>query len=49
MLEGDIPHALDMAAAFSAIKHSIPGDVCFATREEVEALIKSGGAGRIQR
>jgi len=49
MLEGDISHALEMAAAFSAIKHSIPGDVCFATRDEVETLIKSGGPGRIQR
>lgn len=49
MLEGDIGRALEMAAAFSAIKQTIPGDVCTATVDEVESLIKSGDAGRIQR
>jgi 2-dehydro-3-deoxygluconokinase len=49
MLDGDMKHAPELAAAFSAIKQTIPGDVCLASRAEVEALIKSGGAGRIQR
>ena len=49
MLEGDMGNALEMAAAFSALKQTIPGDVCTATVDEVESLIKSGGAGRIQR
>ena len=49
MLEGDVKLALDIASAFSALKHTIPGDVCTASRAEVEALIKSGDAGRIQR
>ncbi len=49
MLDGDIGLALEMASAFSALKQTIPGDVCTASRAEVESLIKSGGAGRIQR
>ena len=49
MLDGDIDMALEMAAAFSALKQTIPGDVCLATMDEVEALIKSGGGGRIER
>jgi 2-dehydro-3-deoxygluconokinase len=49
MLDGDIEQALEKAAAFSALKQTIPGDVCTATADEVESLIKSGGAGRIQR
>jgi 2-dehydro-3-deoxygluconokinase len=49
MLDGDIEQALEQAAAFSALKQTIPGDVCTATADEVESLIKSGGAGRIQR
>lgn len=49
MLDGDIERALEMAAAFSALKQTIPGDVCLATMDEVESLIESGGAGRIER
>jgi 2-dehydro-3-deoxygluconokinase len=49
MLEGDVELALEMAAAFSALKQTIPGDVCTASRFEAESLMKSGGAGRIQR
>ncbi len=49
MLDGDIERALEMASAFSALKQTIPGDVCLATMDEVESIIKSGGGGRIER
>jgi 2-dehydro-3-deoxygluconokinase len=41
--------ALEFAAAAGCLKHSIPGDFSRYTREEVEALLKSGGSGRVQR
>lgn len=41
--------ALEFAVAASALKHSIPGDFNRFTREEVEALVKGGGSGRVQR
>jgi 2-dehydro-3-deoxygluconokinase len=41
--------ALEFAAAAGCLKHSIPGDFGRYTREEVEALLKSGGSGRVQR
>ena len=41
--------ALEFAVAASCLKHSIPGDYCRLTRGEVEALIKGGGSGRVQR
>jgi hypothetical protein len=31
------------------LKHSIPGDWARLTVEEVQALVKGGGAGRVQR
>jgi hypothetical protein len=34
--------------AASALKHSIPGDFAWVTREEVESLLKGGGL-RISR
>ncbi len=49
MLGGDPEYAVNLAAAFSAIKQTIPGDVCLASRAEAEALMKSGRAGRIER
>jgi len=45
---GDLQYALDFGVANAALKHSIPGDLCWTTREEVEALLKGGGM-RIQR
>ena len=48
MLDGDIQKALDWGVAASAIKHSIPGDFAWITRDEVEGLIKGGGM-RISR
>lgn len=41
--------ALEFAVAASCLKHSISGDFSRSTREEVEALLKSGGSGRVQR
>jgi 2-dehydro-3-deoxygluconokinase len=41
--------ALDFATAASALKHTIPFDLNLVTAEEVQTLIKQGGAGRVQR
>lgn len=47
-LTGDVEYGLRFGNAFSAIKHSIPGDFAWITKEEVEAVM--GGAGlRVQR
>lgn len=40
---------LEFAVAASCLKHSIPGDFSRSTVEEIEALLKSGGSGRVQR
>ena len=41
--------ALEFAVAASCLKHSIMGDFNRSTVEEVNALIKGGGSGRVQR
>jgi 2-dehydro-3-deoxygluconokinase len=48
LLDGDVQKGLDWGVAASAIKHSIPGDFAWVTREEVEALLKGPGL-RISR
>jgi 2-dehydro-3-deoxygluconokinase len=48
LLDNDLQKGLDFGVALSAIKHSIPGDFAWVTRDEVEALIKGGGL-RISR
>jgi 2-dehydro-3-deoxygluconokinase len=48
LLEGDVQKGVDWGVATSAIKHSIPGDFAWVTREEVEALLKGPGL-RISR
>jgi 2-dehydro-3-deoxygluconokinase len=48
LLDGDLQKGLDYGVAVSAIKHSIPGDFAWVTRDEVEALLKGGGL-RISR
>lgn len=48
LLDGDLQKALDYGVAASAIKHSIPGDFNWITRDEVEALLKGPGL-RISR
>ena len=47
-LAGD-QEALEFAVAASCLKHSIPGDFNRFTADEVKALIKGGGSGRVQR
>jgi 2-dehydro-3-deoxygluconokinase len=42
LLDDDVQKGLDFGIAASAIKHSIPGDFAWITREEVQALMKSG-------
>jgi 2-dehydro-3-deoxygluconokinase len=50
VLDGREPQAcLDFAVAASCLKHSIHGDFNLASLAEVEALIKGGGSGRVQR
>lgn len=41
--------ALEFAVAASCLKHSIPGDFNRFTADEVTALVKGGGSGRVQR
>ncbi|HEV2948539.1 MAG TPA: sugar kinase [Gemmataceae bacterium] len=48
LLDGDLQKGLDWGVAASALKHSIPGDFAWVTREEVESLLKGGGL-RISR
>jgi 2-dehydro-3-deoxygluconokinase len=48
LLDNDAQKGLDYGVAASAIKHSIPGDFAWITREEVEALLKGSGL-RISR
>jgi 2-dehydro-3-deoxygluconokinase len=48
LLDGDPQKGLDWGVATSALKHSIPGDFAWVTRDEVEALLKGAGM-RISR
>ena len=48
LLDGDLQKGLDYGIAMSAIKHTIPGDFAWMTREEVEMTVKGGGL-RISR
>jgi 2-dehydro-3-deoxygluconokinase len=41
--------ALEFAVAASCLKHSIMGDFCRFTVDEVNALLKGDGSGRVQR
>ena len=46
----DLQQAVNFGSAFSAIKHSVPGDLAFVYKEEVEKLIKGRERGlRIER
>ena len=47
--ENDIQKALQFANALSALKHSIPGDLSWITRAEVEKLLASPRSLRISR
>ena len=46
---GSEQEALEFAVAASTLKHSIPGDFNRFTADEVLALVKGGGSGRVQR
>jgi 2-dehydro-3-deoxygluconokinase len=48
LLDGNLQKGLDYGVAASALKHTIPGDFDWVTREEVEALLKGPGL-RISR
>jgi 2-dehydro-3-deoxygluconokinase len=41
--------ALEFAVAASCLKHSVPGDFNRVSLDEVQALVKGGGSGRVQR
>ncbi len=50
ILDGKSPdEALEFAVAASALKHTIPGDFNYVTRDEVDALSKGDSSGRVQR
>ena len=46
---GDDQQALNFAVAASCLKHTIPGDFNMVTVDEVKALMKGDGSGRVQR
>ncbi len=48
-LSGDIDKGVKYGNALASLKHSIPGDLNWATLEEVEGLVKGSGSLRIQR
>ena len=48
LLDGNLQKGLDYGVAASALKHSIPGDFAWITREEVEAMLIGPGL-RISR
>jgi 2-dehydro-3-deoxygluconokinase len=45
----DIQQSIDFAVAASCLKHTITGDFNLVSVDEVEALLKGGGGGRVQR
>ena len=49
MTENDTRRALEIAAAASCLKQTIPGDFNISSISEVKALVDGGGSGRIQR
>ena len=48
LLDGDLQKGVDYGVAMSALKHTLPGDFAWVTRDEVEAVVKGGGL-RISR
>ncbi|HOE12398.1 MAG TPA: sugar kinase [bacterium] len=41
--DGDVQKGIDWGVAFSALKHSVPGDVNWCTPDEVKRLVGGGG------
>ncbi|MFO0824273.1 MAG: sugar kinase [Gemmataceae bacterium] len=48
LLDGDLKKGVDYGAAMGALKHSIPGDIPWINKDEVEAVLKGQGL-RIRR
>ncbi len=48
LLDGDLKKGIEYGAAMGAIKHSIPGDLPWVTKQEVEAVLQGHGL-RINR
>jgi 2-dehydro-3-deoxygluconokinase len=48
LLDGDLKRAVDYGAAMGALKHTIPGDLPWVTKEEVEAVLQGQGL-RVRR
>ena len=48
-LKNDLDYGVRFGNAFSALKHSVPGDLNWVTAEEVESLLKGSGGLRVQR
>jgi 2-dehydro-3-deoxygluconokinase len=44
-----LTRAVNLGAAASALKHTMPGDFLVATRSEIEAAISNSGSGALQR
>ncbi|MCR4674893.1 MAG: sugar kinase [Lachnospiraceae bacterium] len=49
LVKSDMEYALEFGLAAAALKHTMPGDTNIATREEVEAIMESDGAARVNR
>lgn len=49
LTQNDPEYACKLGVAFSALKHSIPGDLNWSSLEEADALVKGGGGLRIVR
>jgi 2-dehydro-3-deoxygluconokinase len=48
LLDGDLKKGLDYGAAMGALKHTVPGDLPWLTKDEVEAAIRGQGL-RVRR
>lgn len=48
LLDGDLKRGVDFGAAMGALKHTIPGDLPWVTKEEVEAVLQGQGL-RVRR
>ncbi len=49
LFRDDVGQALEFAVAASCLKHSVPGDFNRFSSQEVLALMKGGGSGRVER
>ena len=48
LLDGDLKRGVDYGAAMGALKHTIPGDLAWVTKEEVGAVLQGQGL-RVRR